>query len=122
MKVRNAINTTVVPIPEEASLEQAAASMRRNSVRVLVAVSDDGRPSGMITDGELIEKSAVSDPETTPVANAMSKEAMGCLEDTDADEALHMMLISGVQHLPVFNREGGLLGFVCALQRTNDIH
>ncbi len=122
MKVRNAINTSVVHIPERATLQEAANSMYRHDVSVLVVVSENGQPSGMLTDGELIEKATVSNPATTRVADAMAQEIIGCVEDVDADEALQMMLMAGLRHLPVFDRESRLLGFVSAQLRTHDIH
>ncbi len=122
MKVRDAINTGVISIKANANLLEAARQMDRNDVRVLAVVSEDGCPAGVVTDRELATAAEVSNPETTPVEVAVSAELTGCYEDVELVEAVQIMMLMRIRHMPVFDAHNRLIGFLSAQPRTHNIH
>jgi CBS domain-containing protein len=122
MKVRNAINTSVVEIDENANLHEAARQMDLHEVRVLAVVSGEGDPVGIVTERELATAAQNSNPGTTPVEDVIPTEITGCYEDVEFSEAVQIMLLMRIRHLPVFNRNNRLIGFLSAQPRNHDIH
>jgi CBS domain-containing protein len=122
MKVRSAINTSVVPIRPDANLLEAAARMENHDVRVLAVVSENGDPEGIVTDRELAAKAEAANPKTTRVEEAIPEEITGCYEDVELEEAVQIMVLMGIQHMPVFDRDNCLIGFLSARRRSRDVH
>jgi CBS domain-containing protein len=122
MKVRNAINTSVVAVPLETTLSDAAKRMAHHDIHVLAVITGDGEPAGIVTDSELAATAEVANPGTTTVEAAMPGEIMGCYEDVEFEEALQVMLLLGIQHMPVFDQENRLIGFVSAQPPRHGIH
>jgi len=122
MKVRDAINTRVISIDSDANLLEAARRMEEHQVDVLAVVTGDGSPAGVVTDHELASTAEASNPRTTPVATAMPEEMAGCYEDVEFVEAIQIMMLMRIRHMPVFDQHDQLIGFVSAQPRTHDIH
>jgi CBS domain-containing protein len=122
MKVREAVNTQVVRIESNANLAEAAQKMDDYGVSVLAVVSDDGNPAGLVTARQLAATAENANPATTPVETAVPDEMTGCYGDVELVEAIQIMMLMRIRHMPVFDEKNDLIGFLSAEPRTHDIH
>jgi CBS domain-containing protein len=124
---------TVLP---SASLEETVQALERNRRRRVVVVDNDRRVLGIITDGDLLQRSqknlhpglmqrlrslVTGTPPAAPVSLADSKETAGDLMtapvitipvDAAPAEALRLMLKHEIKRLPVVDGEGRLVGLL----------
>lgn len=122
MKVREALNTKVVHIESSANLADAAEMMDSHGVGVLAVVTDDGEPAGLVTARQLAAAARDANPATTSVETAVPDEVTGCYDDVELVEAIQIMMMMRIRHMPVFNEKNELIGFLSAEPRTHDIH
>jgi CBS domain-containing protein len=105
------MHSSVVSIPREASLVDAARAFRSANVGTL-AVTDGGAISGVLSERDLIDAVAHDlDLSSTLVGEAMTVEPRYLTVGDDVSSALRMMLAVGVRHLPVLD-DGNLVGIV----------
>lgn len=111
------IEEILTPDPQcatpETTLTQAAQIMKQFDVGML-PVCDNDRLVGTITDRDIVIRAIAggSDPATTTVAEAMTREMVYCFEDEDIVEAALLMERKQVRRLPVINRNKCLVGIV----------
>lgn len=109
--VRQVMHSSVVAVPRDASLVDAAKAFRSANVGTL-AVTDDGAISGVLSERDLVDAVAHDvDLASTLVSEAMTVEPRYLTMGDDVASALKMMLTVGVRHLPVLD-EGDLVGIV----------
>lgn len=118
MKVRQFCSPNVVLAEAQATLRDAALSMRDHHVGALVVVEKkDGvaRPVGILTDRDIVVAVvAVPDarPEAIRVADVMSKKLAVAREDEGVFEAVQRMSERAVRRLPVVGVDGSLQGML----------
>jgi CBS domain-containing protein len=112
--VREVMTTDVRSCRADRTLVAAAAAMHWGDCRFLPVVDDDGRPIGVITDGDicLIGTSDQRPLRSILVSEAMSRAVATCRPEDSVHEALETMKRKRIRHLPVVDGQGRLVGVV----------
>ena len=121
MKVKDLMNTNVASIDSEASVKDAASRMAQQEIGSLV-VTEQGKPSGIVTERDLLSRvlALARNAEATQVKMVMSKPLICGSSDMDVVDAARFMVNRGIKKLPV-TQNGRLVGIVtltdvCAAQ------
>ena len=117
MWVSSVCSKNVAYIDPDASARDAAGRMSESHTGTLVVVAQGGgRPSGILTDRDLVLKvmATGSSPEAVCVANVMTSDVATCRHDDDLFEAARLMRWHGVRRLPVLDPKGKVIGLVTA--------
>jgi len=121
LKVKNLMNTNVASIDSEASVKDAASRMAQQEIGSLV-VTEQGKPSGIVTERDLLSRvlALARNAEATQVKMVMSKPLICGSADMDVVDAARFMVNRGIKKLPV-TQNGRLVGIVtltdvCAAQ------
>ena len=98
------------------SVRAAAGRMREGHVGTLVAVDDDGCPSGILTDRDLAVRVVADglDASRIRVEEVMTAHPRWVQEGTAIEDALALMQRLGVRRLPVVDESEKLVGIVSA--------
>lgn len=87
------------------TLQQVAQQMYRRDVGVL-AISGDGRLTGVISERDLVRAVAGGADMTTATAgDYASRDVQVCALDNDSREVAQRMLAAGMRHMPVVRDE-----------------
>jgi CBS domain-containing protein len=119
MRVEQICAHEVVDIAPDASLIEAAETMRRCHVGALVVcqwVEDQRTPVGFLTDRDIVVSAVAVGlaVETLTVGDVMTQPAMSCSAADDLVDAIAAMHHHGVRRLPVVDAHGVLVGIVSA--------
>ena len=100
-------------IPDE-TIRQAARRMAARNVGTLVILDGSGRPSGLVSDRDLMLQVLVEErnPDTTTVSEVMSTPVAAVHERADIDDALREMAACRVRRMPVVDDSGKLTGII----------
>lgn len=100
-------------IPDE-TIRQAARRMAARNVGTLVILDSSGRPSGLVSDRDLMLQVLVEDrhPDTTTVSEVMSTPVAAVHQRADIDDALREMAACRVRRMPVVDDAGKLTGIL----------
>jgi CBS domain-containing protein len=100
-------------IPDE-TIRQAARRMAARNVGTLVILDSSGRPSGLVSDRDLMLQVLVEErnPDTTTVSEVMSTPVAAVHERADIDGALREMAACHVRRMPVVDDAGKLTGII----------
>ena len=110
-------NRNVVTIPEGATMEVAAKTMRDQHVGCVVVVQEKGLrkiPIGMITDRDIVVSTSAFGiaPNTVYVRDVMSATLVTARKNDSFNHVLMLMKEHGVKRIPVVDSEGALMGIV----------
>jgi CBS domain-containing protein len=96
------------------TLASAALTMSRGDCRFLPVVDDEGRPVGVITDGDICVLGATDyrPLRDVYVSEAMSKPAITCRPDKDIGQVLSLMRSRRIRHVPVVGEKGVIVGLI----------
>lgn len=114
---------TPLTVAPETPLRTALETMSRAKVGSLVIASGHGRPVGIFTRSDLLDRVVLADlPLSTPIAEVMSAGPFTLEEHATAYDAMLAMATHGIRHVLVVDAEGSLTGVVSerdlfALQR-----
>ncbi|HEY5869354.1 MAG TPA: CBS domain-containing protein [Candidatus Tectomicrobia bacterium] len=113
MQLRAIMTPEVEVIPPEATLQQAAAKMRRLNIGPL-PVCDGDRLIGMLTDRDITVRAVAEgcDPTTTTVREAMTPDLAYCFDDQEVQDAVQLMERYQIRRLPILTRDKRLVGMV----------
>ncbi|HTN53067.1 MAG TPA: CBS domain-containing protein [Anaeromyxobacter sp.] len=113
MLVATAMTRGAEAIGPNESLAQAARRMRDLGVGAL-AVCEDGRVVGLITDRDVVVRAVAAgcEPEGTSVASAMTAQVVSCREDEELADAATRMELAAVRRLVVLDAAGRLAGLL----------
>ncbi|MFB6173923.1 MAG: CBS domain-containing protein [Halobacteriales archaeon] len=103
---------SVVTVEDDATLVDAAATMRDDGVGSVVVVDGD-RPVGILTDRDLAVRVVAdgADPATTLVADAMADDLVTVESETGVYELVRLMAEESVRRVPVVE-DDTLVGIV----------
>lgn len=106
------MHRTIVSIPSEASLQEAARLMAEQSVGALL-VTQGKDYVGIISEKRLAREGAAKghNPETTQVQSIMRKNPISIEHDRSVKDAQDLMKAQGVRHL-VVTESGTIAGVV----------
>ena len=110
-KICTRITHTVEP---NESVRAAAERMTERDVGTLVAVDEEGRPLGIVTDRDLVTRVLGEnlDPATLTIGTVMSSPPVSVEEETPIESALSLMAERGVRRLVVVDGDGRLIGIL----------
>lgn len=113
MLVREAMTYRAETVGPEETLEAAARKMRDVGVGAL-AVCEEGRASGILTDRDIVVRciAAGRNPAVTEVRSAMTAQLIECYEDEDLGAAATRMEKGAVRRLVVLDAAGTLVGML----------
>jgi CBS domain-containing protein len=113
MQVNQFMTRNPVVVRPDASLREAAERMREMDSGVM-PICDGERLVGMLTDRDVTVRATAEgkDPNSTPVREIMSPDAVYCFEDDDEREAARKMEQHQLRRLAVLNRDKRLVGMV----------
>ena len=99
------------------SKELARAAARRMATRcvgTLVVLDADKRPVGILTDRDLAVRVLAEglNPDTTPVADVMTRHPATVNENSAIEDVLALMRSKSVRRMPVVDKQGRLVGLV----------
>ena len=102
----------VVVVEGDTPLAKVAQTMRKKNVGCVV-VCERGKPVGVITEWDIMRKVVEKnlEPRRFSARDVMSSPLISVRRDTDAMEALKLMIKKKIRRLPVVE-EGRLLGIV----------
>ena len=101
---------TVAP---ETPLRAALETMSQAAIGSLVIVGDDGRPLGVFTRTDLLDRVVLTELSLgTPIGYAMSPDPFVLEEHATAYDAMFAMATHGIRHVLVTDAEGKLTGVV----------
>jgi CBS domain-containing protein len=111
MKAKELMTRVAERLRPDASFAEARARLRALN-RTWLPVCEGERLVGVLTrqDLALAPERELSDALHLPVRDLLSPDIQYCFEDTDVDEAVHLMRKSGKEALPVLNRSKRLVG------------
>ncbi len=109
MYVKEIMVKNPITISPSATLLEAEKLMTVNNIGRLIVV-DDGNVIGMLTDSDLVNQHNLD----VKVEALMSCELIKVYEDQSVQEAATLLADHHIGGLPVFNREGKLIGIVTA--------
>lgn len=106
------MSTSPVTIAEDASAADAAALIRDKHVGSLIVVAD-GRPTGIVTERDIVTKVAAADrsSKSTTVHEIMSAPLVAVHPHQEVAEAAKVMAARKIRRLPVI-KEGKLVGML----------
>jgi CBS domain-containing protein len=100
-------------VEPSATVAEAAKLMRDNDVGSLPVV-EGGKLTGVVTDRDITVRAVAEgkDPQSTKVAEVISKDLVTIDPQQDLEEALRLMARHQVRRLPVVEEDGRLVGIV----------
>lgn len=113
MKISDVMTRQVCSVEAHESLVEAARKMRWASLSALPVV-EAGRLAGLITERDIVFR-AVADgrvPQSVEIREVMNRGTHSLTPDTDLADALLRMEELAVQHMPVVDHEGIVVGLV----------
>lgn len=115
MLVREIMTVQARSIESSAFMAEAAEVMRESDVGIL-PVLEGGRPTGMVTDRDLVVRGVAEgkDPERTTVRELMTPRAVFVFADQSEGEAAQLMEEQQVRRLLVLDHDHALVGIVSA--------
>ncbi len=119
MPISECCSRDVICCNTEATLQEAAALMRKHHVGDLIVVDKDPSqrvPLGILTDRDIVIETVATglDVATFTAGDVMSAPVVTVPEDAGFVETLRVMRNRGIRRLPVTNSEGSLVGLVTA--------
>ena len=117
MSVENVCSYNVVTIAPQASVGEAARTMRQHHIGdLVVAERKDGimKPVGIVTDRDLVVEVLAQDapPEKLTVADIMSTDPLFVSTDNGLEYVLGKMHEAGVRRAPVVDSRGELVAIL----------
>ena len=122
MHVRDIMNRMPVALPSDCPVQLAALRMKGLGVGIL-AIVDDGRIVGVVTDRDITVLAASANPASNGmlVRDVMSRNPVCCLPDHSVKEAAALMGDHQVRRLPVLNRKSHLVGILSVDDIARDV-
>lgn len=106
------MSTSPVTIPVDATVEEAASIMREKEIGSLI-VLEDGKPTGIVTERDVVTKVAASNrsAKETAVRDIMTSPLVAVHPHQEVAEAARVMAARKIRRLPVI-KEGKLVGML----------
>ena len=113
MKVSDAMTSGAETVRPDATLQEAAETMRRLDIGPL-PVCDGTKVLGVLTDRDITVRATAEgrDPFTTLVRDVMTSDVLYVYEDQHLEEATRVMEQNQVRRLIVLDREKNLAGIL----------
>jgi CBS domain-containing protein len=111
-QIKDLMSTEVVTVSPDDPIQQAAELMRDRDIGDVIVV-DDERPTGIVTDRDIVVRAMAdgADPTTTPVKAVCTTGLVSVGPDDDIRDAITAMTQLDVRRLPVID-DDRLVGVV----------
>lgn len=122
--VRELMRKEVFTIEESESIQNSAMKMNDKKVSSLLIVDSDGKPTGLVTERDLVRKVCIKDVRTSQVKNKeiMSAPLITIDSKSSPSVAADLMLKNNVRHLLVVDDDSEnankLIGMITPLDFT----
>lgn len=110
-RCRNVMNSDVITIKPDATVDEAIALLLQHSISGLPVVDDQNRLLGVVTEFNLLQSVTQPDLKTEPVSRVMSTELMTVDENTIPLKVVSIMQEHHVRRVPVV-RGDELVGLI----------
>jgi CBS domain-containing protein len=122
MVLRDLMQREVAVIAPSATVQEAAALMKRLDIEVL-PVCEDGRLVGLLTAHDLVARAAAEgrSPCTTTVGEVMCRDVVCCGEEDDVAAAVRLMQAHRIRQLAIVGgdrRFAGMLSYETLLTQA----
>jgi CBS domain-containing protein len=106
INVSDMMTKTLETIEESSSVQVAARKMREANVSSLVVVDNNGKPTGIVTERDIVRKACINDVSTSKVSNKeiMSPKLITIDPESSASAAVDIMLRNNIRHLLVVDK------------------
>jgi CBS domain-containing protein len=107
MTISDIMRKKLETIEDSSSVQEAAKKMNDKNVSSLVVVDGNGRPTGLVTERDLVRKVCINDVRTATVTNKeiMSSPLITINSNSSPSVAADMMLQKNVRHLLVVDND-----------------
>jgi CBS domain-containing protein len=112
MQLTDVMATTIVSVPPETGIGDAARRMVEADIGAAVVFDDAGELAGVITERDLLRCVSEGLDPATPVELRMTRHVLTTGPDTGIAEAMAAMVDGHFRHLPVVNDDGQVIGMV----------
>jgi CBS domain-containing protein len=104
----------VVTVSPDASIADAATLLAANRIGALIAVEEDGRLAGILSERDIVRGMAQGGEACAgrKVRDLMTADVLVCHEDQTLEQLMQTMTAKRIRHLPVVDSQGGLVGIV----------
>jgi CBS domain-containing protein len=111
--VQDVMTTTVVYLPSETTLAEAARTMREQDIGDVV-VADGPSLTGLVTDRDIVVRAVAErfDPASTTIGEIVSKDLVTVRPEDSIQAAALLMRDNAVRRVLVCDDEKGLVGIV----------
>ncbi|MGH8117316.1 MAG: CBS domain-containing protein [Rhodanobacteraceae bacterium] len=109
-KVNDIMTRDVLWVTPEQTVAKAASLMQERDAHS-VAVEEDGKLVGVLTEADIAVQAIVISP-NTPIRDVMEDRVERCYDDEDAEVVARHMATLGVRRLAVVDRQNHMMGFV----------
>jgi CBS domain-containing protein len=112
-KVADLMTRSVVQLPSETPVAEAAKAMKARQIGSVVVV-EGGRMAGVVTDRDIVVRAIAEDrdPAETPLRDVLSDRLVTISQDATASAAADLMRTYAVRRLVVTEGDGSLTGIV----------
>lgn len=115
MAIAQLCSRSVVTVPGDVPVLEAAQLMRDEGVGSLVVIDEENYPIGIVTDRDLaMEVLAEGRSPRIPMEEVMSEELITVEQDEGIAEVIEHMSEAGVRRVVVIDHEGKVFGVVSA--------
>ena len=123
LTLRDILRKKLETIEEITSVQEAAKKMKDKNVGSLVVVDVNGKPEGLVTEGDLVRKVCINDvrPSTVTTKEIMSFPLITIKASSSPSAAADMMLKNNVRHLLVVEEDSANrpIGVITAFDFTS---
>ncbi|WP_018152453.1 HD domain-containing phosphohydrolase [Leeia oryzae] len=109
--VRDIMSTSLVTLPDTASLIAASEKMEHAGVSSILIRGAAGM-DGILTEKDITRMLSLGMPGDTLVAEVMVKQIISVSENTEVHDAYHKMMVHGIRHLVVEDEQGHIQGVI----------
>jgi CBS domain-containing protein len=111
--VQDVMTTSVVYLPSETTLAEAARTMREQDIGDVV-VADGPSLTGLVTDRDIVVRAVAErfDPSSTTIGEIVSKDLVTVRPDDTIQAAALLMRDNAIRRVLVCDDEKGLVGIV----------
>lgn len=105
--------TTVLTVPQEASVMAAAQNLAEKNIGALVVMDSNQNPVGIISERDIVREAARQgvDVFLKPVSAIMTRDLIVATPEDEIEYITHTMTTRRIRHLPVLD-DGELVGMI----------
>ena len=102
-----------ITITENSGIQKLVALLAAHNVGAVVVVDDGGKPTGIVSERDIVRCLDKSDPSLSNVvvAEIMSRDFISCNLSTKSSELMEIMTKNKIRHVPILDKDH-LLGMV----------